>query len=122
MELHDRVVIVTGGGDKTARVWETATGEEIRRLEGHRAGVGSVAFSADGRFVLTGSGDKTARLWDAHDGSMVRRFERRATALRGVAFAPNSRLALSRDGRHLVTANANSTVYIFRLAAYRPKK
>ena len=56
--------MLTGSGDKTARLWDAATGKDIRTFKGHKDAVTSVAFSPDGKRVLTGSNDKTARLWD----------------------------------------------------------
>src|ERR1017187_7127454 len=55
---------LTGSSDKTARVWEVATGKEVRRFDGHSDSVTSVAFSPDGRWALTGSHDQTARVWE----------------------------------------------------------
>src|SRR5205823_715045 len=37
--------ILTGSGDDTARLWETASGKLLRILEGHTHMVSSVAFS-----------------------------------------------------------------------------
>ena len=57
--------MLTGSLDDTARLWDAASGDEVRIFSGHNGSVESVAFSPDGRFVLTGSQDITARLWDA---------------------------------------------------------
>jgi WD40 repeat protein len=66
---HDGKYAVTGSWDSSAKIWETATGRAIRRLEGgHTRYVNSVEFSPDDRLVLTASDDGTARLWDRETG------------------------------------------------------
>jgi WD40 repeat protein len=59
----DGHTLLTGGWDKTARLWDAATGLPWGVPLRHKDGVQAVAFSPDGRTVLTGSDDKTARLW-----------------------------------------------------------
>jgi hypothetical protein len=57
-------MLVSGGEDKTIRLWETATGKERRRLDGHQGAVRSVALSADGTRLASASDDTTALVWD----------------------------------------------------------
>jgi WD40 repeat protein len=54
------------GADDAGAVWlgEAATGKEVRRWEGHRGPVTSLAFSPDGKALLSTSEDATALLWD----------------------------------------------------------
>src|ERR1035438_7947898 len=65
--------LLTGSQDNSARLWDAATGQQIRTFAGHTNPVTSVAFSADGRFVLTG-GDDTARIWNVATGQQIRSF------------------------------------------------
>jgi WD40 repeat protein len=52
----DGVRIVTASEDKTARIWDAATGKEVAVLRGHEGAVLSAAFSPDGSQILTTSG------------------------------------------------------------------
>ena len=69
----DGARVLTGSRDRTARLWEAATGVEIRAFKGHVDWVWSIAFSPDGTRVLTADG-KIARLWDALTSRRVPRF------------------------------------------------
>ena len=59
----DGKTVLTASLDKTARLWEAATGQPLGPPLQHQGPVRHVAFSPDGQTVLTGSDDKTARLW-----------------------------------------------------------
>ena len=48
--------IVSGGEDKTIRIWDSHTGRQIRVFEGHSAALSSVAFSPDGKKLYPADG------------------------------------------------------------------
>jgi WD40 repeat protein len=97
--------VLTGSRDNTARLWNPATGQQIRSFMGHTDVVNSVAFSSDGRYVLTGSWDKTARLWDAVTGQQIRSFVGHTSWVTSVAFSP--------DGRSVLTGSEDNTARLW---------
>ena len=96
----DGLRIVTAAADKTARIWDAATGAVIAVLRGHGEMVNSAAFSPDGTRIVTGSGeqdiDNTARIWDASTGAEIA-ILRHQGSVNSVAFSP--------DGSRIVTAS-----------------
>ena len=51
----DGARIVTASHDRTARLWDAASGAEIAVLSGHARRVNSAAFSPDGTRIVTAS-------------------------------------------------------------------
>jgi WD40 repeat protein len=100
--------VVTASWDRTARVWDVATGKQIVRFSGHQDLVYSAAFSPDGRRVLTASDDKTARVWDAATGQVIAQL----TGHLGPVFSA----VFSADGQRVVTASDDKTVRVWDAA------
>jgi eukaryotic-like serine/threonine-protein kinase len=87
--------------DKTASVWDVATGQLRFKLLGHTNEVNSVAYSPDGKTLATGSEDGTVRLWDAETGAFQKTVWNHAVEISSVAFNPvNGQLACAaHDGK-----------------------
>jgi len=95
--------LATTSDDRTARVWDPATGREVARMA-HDDMVWAVAFSPDGRWLATGSADGTARVWDPATGQEVARMAHEDEVV-AVAFSP--------DGRWLATASDDGTARVW---------
>jgi hypothetical protein len=85
----DGSLLATGHDDGKVRLWESASGKELRQFQGHQDYVWSVAFSPDGQWLASGSADHTVRLWNIRTGEC-------AAVLLGlpegwVAFTPQGR-------------------------------
>jgi WD40 repeat protein len=80
---------------KTLRLWELATGKEVRRFTGHKDVVLSVAVTPDGKYVVSGSNDNTVRLWELATGQEVRRFTRHEGAVLSLAVTPDGEYVVS---------------------------
>jgi WD40 repeat protein len=101
----DGRLLATTSFDKTARLWNPATGDCLRTLTGHTDGVLGVAFSPDGYLLATTSFDKTARLWNPATGDCLRTLTGHTDRVRGVAFSP--------DGHLLATTSSDKTAWLW---------
>ena len=54
--------------DATVRIWSSDTGKCLKVLEGHLAGISTLAWSPDGKTIASGSDDKTIWLWNFATG------------------------------------------------------
>ena len=63
----DGALIATASEDRTVRVWDAATGGELRVIQ-HGTPVAAVGFSRDGRRLVSGDSRGLVRVWDACSG------------------------------------------------------
>src|SRR5256885_1364904 len=87
--------LASGSYDKTIKLWDVASGELLRSLEGHRDSVLSVAFSSDGKTLASGSNDTTIKLWDVASGELLRSLEGHRDSVRSVAFSSDGKTLAS---------------------------
>ena len=94
--------VLSGSTDKTVRLWDVATRQELHCLQGHTKTVRSVAISPDGRLAVSGAYDHTVRLWDLQTARQLHCFMEHAADVMSVAFAL--------DGRHVISGSKDCTI------------
>jgi WD40 repeat protein len=104
-------MLASGSVDKTVKLWDMASGRELRTLSGHSEAVTSAAFSPDGRVLASGSDDKTIKLWDAASGRELRTLVGHSDKVNSVAFSP--------DGRVLASGSDDKTIKLWDAASGR---
>ncbi|KNB15584.1 hypothetical protein FOXG_14073 [Fusarium oxysporum f. sp. lycopersici 4287] len=106
----DGKLIASASPDKTAKIWNVATGEEERTLEGHMQSVSSVVFSKDGTLIASGSYDKTVKIWNVATGINVKSFD--ASRIANVFyFLENDSVFVTSAGRFSLGFLYSSTSY-----------
>ncbi len=94
--------LVTGGADKTIRIFSIPTGLEILKLEQHSDWIHGVAFSPDGKWIASASRDRTARIYDSTNGASISTFREHEAAVESILFHD--------DGKKVLTSGADRSV------------
>lgn len=101
----DSKLLISSSWDKTARVWDVASGKEVRELSGHTDIVQKAYFSQDGRYTVTLGDDFSARLWDFNTGRSLQSFK----GHRGDV----THAAITADGQRVVTTSLDNTARLY---------
>lgn len=94
--------LLSGAIDRTARLWDMASGKLERVFGNHKMGLGGVAFSFDGKFIATGSWDDTVHVWDAATGNELMVLDGHQAGVQAVEFAPDARTLASLSGANVM--------------------
>ena len=90
--------LASGSLDKTIKLWNVVSGQEIATLKGHAHFVNSVAFTPDGRTLASGSSDRTIKLWNMASGQETLTLNGHSDFVYPVAFSPDSKTLASGSG------------------------
>ncbi|MCU0498946.1 MAG: protein kinase [Anaerolineae bacterium] len=85
---------ISGGYDRTVRVWDLQTGQAINApLEGHRADVIAIRFSSDGRYAASSATNGEVLIWDLVEHRLLHQLWIHRNQVHALAFTPdNTRL------------------------------
>jgi WD40 repeat protein len=101
--------IVTTGADRTIRLWDLNTKQQLARSvqsgDEHTNRIYNAAISPDGIQVVTVGDDDTPRLWNASTGSLKAVLRGHQGSGYGAAFSP--------DGKRIATTAHDDTVRIW---------
>ncbi len=87
---------ITGSYDRTCKLWDTASGEELHTLDGHRNVVYAIGFNNPyGDKIATGSFDKTCKLWSTESGKCFHTYRGHNAEIVCLAFNPQSTLIVT---------------------------
>jgi RNA polymerase sigma factor (sigma-70 family) len=108
----DGKLLASGSDDASIKIWDTATGKEVRTLTGHQGVVFSLAFSPDGKSLAStgrkSGGDFAEKvpaaviLWDVATGEEKVKLQDNDGAFQGVVFSPDGKVLAACDGSEQV--------------------
>ncbi|KAJ3324197.1 hypothetical protein HDU76_013452, partial [Blyttiomyces sp. JEL0837] len=101
----DGNMVVSAARDCCIRLWDVASGKEIRRLDGHDSFVFGVCFSPDGERIASASDDKSVIIWDVESGRVLKKLLGHDSWVYSVKF--------SRDGRSVVSGSGDKSIIVW---------
>jgi len=108
--------VVTGGSDRTLRLWPWADGRPAespaQQVAAHDGWVEAVTYSPDGKLVVSVSADKMVKVWNAVDLKLLDTLTGHERYLADVVF--------TRDGRNFLTGGEDGKVIVWETASLKP--
>ncbi|MFL5624455.1 MAG: TIR domain-containing protein [Ktedonobacteraceae bacterium] len=95
-------ILASGSIDKTIRLWDLKTGQQLDVLKGHSARIWGLAWSPDGQILASASGDKSVRLWDVQTGRLLSILRGHKSTVYDVAWSP--------DGEHIASGAGDGII------------
>jgi WD40 repeat protein len=95
--------------DDSISLFDSASGKELRQMQGPKNGVHYLDFSADGSILASGSHDGIARIWETSTGKELCRID-------GDDPREHPLFALMPDGKTLLSAGRSSTIRLWDTA------
>lgn len=95
--IMDAVPVLDRAYDKTVKVWDAMTGNNVSTYEGHDKSVTSVNWSPDGTRIASASRDTRVHIWNAAkpDPTHALIYRGHTDRVNAVAWSPNGRLIAS---------------------------
>jgi WD40 repeat protein len=92
--------LLSGGADRSARLWDPLTGEPVGAPLLHEGTVFALIFSPDGRRALTAGEGGAIRFWSAETGDSLAAPLRHGGAVWEICLSPDGRTLLARVNGH----------------------
>ncbi len=102
-----RYFVATGAQDKTIKIFNLFTNQEIRTITGHKDKVSALVFSEDGKYIISGSWDKTIKIFEVDTGKELLSIN-----------AHNERISsidITSDGKYIISGSWDKTIKIFEV-------
>ncbi|PSR16010.1 hypothetical protein C8255_20100 [filamentous cyanobacterium CCP3] len=108
--LKDGQTLITASADQTVRFWDLEGKRALRTLSEHTNTVKTLAMTTDQEILITTGDDRTIRFWNMADGELL-------VTLSNAHPVPINALEVSNNGKTLVSADSDGTVFVWNLVA-----
>ncbi|ETO10485.1 G-protein beta WD-40 repeats containing protein [Reticulomyxa filosa] len=119
LTLDDTQCICSGSADKTVRLWDIETNQQIQSFNRHSGSVYCVKFSQyhhyrnNRRVICSASLDKTIRFWDVKNNRQLKLLNEHTSAVCRIEFSSFS------GGRYLCSVSYDDTIRLWDVETYK---
>ncbi len=103
----DGKTIASASYDKLIKLWDAATGQELKTLKDHTDAIYALAFTPDGKRLLSGAYDRTVKVWDPASGERLFTLSEPTDGVNTIALSP--------DGKFVAAAGQDKTIRVWAL-------
>ncbi|WP_026100500.1 serine/threonine-protein kinase [Fortiea contorta] len=100
--------MIASNSDRTIKLWNLATGEEISTLNGHSLRVNVVSITPDGKTLVSGSDDNTIKVWNLATGKPIHTLIGHSDSVHALAISP--------DGKTIIDGSDDNTIKVWNLS------
>lgn len=115
----DGKTALTGGDDRTARLWDLESGQQLQQWQ-HGSPVSLVSFNPEGDYVITSAGNDQTYLWGLPSAQQIAALNTSPIPLDGpwadfpVFNTTTTAVGYSADNQFIVTGHPNQTICTWR--------
>jgi WD40 repeat protein len=99
--------LISGSKDRTLRVWNLESRQQIFTLIGHSDSVNAVAVTPDSKLVISASEDKTVKIWDLENREEIFTFQGHTESVTAITVIPY--------GKQVISTSSDKTLQIWDL-------
>jgi len=105
----DGKILASGSWDRTIKLWNVETGEELTTLtgHGHQDNITSISYSPNGKTLASSSDDGSIKFWNLETGEELTTLNSDQDAVRSLSYSP--------DGNTLASGDYRGTIKVWNL-------
>jgi WD40 repeat protein len=103
----DSQQIISGSSDKSIKLWDLNTGQEILNLRGHTAEVNAIALTPDNQWIISASSDSNIKAWSLKTGEELFNLTGHIGEVGTLTITP--------DGKRLISLSWNESIKVWDL-------
>src|SRR5207248_9950406 len=96
------------GYDRLIKLWDVATGKELRTIKAASDAVYGLAFRPDGQLLASAAADRAVKVWDVASGARLYTLGEATDWLYAISWSP--------DGRHLAAAGVDKSIRVWEVS------